>query len=171
MLSQPPIPLVDPPTADDPEEGWAALDAELARWLRMRSSHRASRDRDPSPLDGVAIDLRRVRATLAAMGEAAMSAPTTTGEASVTKLVSRAYRWTIRVARELRSIEELELDPMLEWARFEAFAPFGLAFFDTALAGIFAAVESTEDTERLRRELHAVRAPLAVAMTSSAWAA
>ena len=34
---------------------WDALDAELARWLRTRTSLRAARERESSPLDHVAM--------------------------------------------------------------------------------------------------------------------
>jgi hypothetical protein len=147
---------------------WDGLDAELARWLRTRTSLRAERERETSPLDDVAMALRRVRATLTFV---ACSAGTEEGDPAVAALVSRAYRWSIRVARELEAIEQLGLDPMSEWSRFEAFAPFALAFFDSVLAAPFAATTSTAEVGRLRREIDAVLAPLTTAMTSSALAA
>jgi hypothetical protein len=148
---------------------WDCLDAELARWLRTRTALRAERERDASSLDGVALALRRVRGALTF---AACSV--TAGddeEAVVSALVSRTYRWSIRVARELEAIEQLGLDPIAEWGRFEAFAPFALAFFDSVLASPFEAATKTAEVARLRREIDAVLAPLTTAMTSSALAA
>ena len=147
---------------------WDCLDAELARWLRTRTALRAERERESSPLDDVAMALRRVRATLTFV---ACSATADEGDAPVAALVSRAYRWSIRVARELEAIEQLGLDSMAEWQRFEAFAPFALAFFDSVLAAPFAATTKTSEVARLRREIDAVLAPLSTAMTSSALAA
>lgn len=147
---------------------WDALDAELARWLRTRTSLRAERERNSSPLDDVAMALRRVRATLTFV---ACSATSEDADATIAALVSRAYRWSIRVARELEAIEQLGLDAMAEWSRFEAFAPFALAFFDSVLAAPFAATTKTPEVARLRREIDAVLAPLTTAMTSSALAA
>lgn len=147
---------------------WDALDAELARWLRTRTSLRAERERESSPLDDVAMALRRVRATLTCV---ACSANGSDDDAALAALVARAYRWSIRVARELEAIEQLDLDPMAEWSRFEGFAPFALAFFDSVLAAPFAATTKTSEVARLRRELDAVLSPLIVAMTSSALAA
>lgn len=145
---------------------WDSLDAELARWLRTRTALRAERERDASALDDVAMALRRVRATLTFT-----ACSVDTEDAAVVALVSRAYRWSIRVARELEAIEQLALDPMNEWSRFEAFAPFALAFFDSVLAAPFAAATKTSEVARLRREIDAVLAPLTTAMTSSALAA
>lgn len=145
------------------ESASADLDGELARWLRLRSSMRASRAREASSLDGLAMGLRRVRGVLGAMASS--------DDRTVSSVVSRAYRWAIRVARELETIEQLELEPVLEWARFEAFAPFALAFFQSVLAAPFAAATSTPEVLRLRREIETVLAPFSIAMMSSAWAA
>jgi hypothetical protein len=145
------------------ESASADLDAELARWLRLRSSLRASLGREASSLDGLAMGLRRVRGVLGAMD--------TNADEAFASVVSRSYRWAIRMARELQTIEQLGLDPTQEWARFEAFAPFALAFFDSALAAPFAATRSTPDVMRLRHEIEAVLAFFSVAMMSSAWAA
>ena len=150
---------------------WAGLDAELTRWLRLRTSLRAGRSCGSSSLDSMAMALRRVRVTLQAIGETAVVATAGEQERMVSNLVSRAYRWAIRVARELEVIERLALEPMKEWARFESFAPFALAFFDSALAGPFAAVARTSDVTRLRADIDAVMAPISIAMMSSAWAA
>ena len=147
---------------------WDCLDAELARWLRTRTSLRAEREREASPLDDVAMALRRVRATLTFV---ACSASGSRDDLELASLISRAYRWSIRVARELEAIEQLGLDPMAEWMRFEGFAPFALAFFDSVLAGPFAATTKTSEVARLRREIDGVLAPLTTAMTSSALAA
>jgi hypothetical protein len=147
---------------------WDALDAELARWLRTRTSLRAEREREASPLDDVAMALRRVRATLTFV---ACSANHEESDSPIVALISRAYRWSIRVARELEAIEQLGLDPMTEWSRFEGFAPFALAFFDSVLAAPFTAATQTPEVARLRREIDAVLAPLSTAMTSSALAA
>jgi hypothetical protein len=141
------------------------LDAELARWLRARSTLRATGDRDESPLDEVAMALRKLRATLAFTAGNA-----TSNDAPVLALVSRTYRWSIRMARELEAIEQLALDPLAEWIRFEAFAPFALAFFDSLLAAPLAAT-TTAEVARMRREVDAVLAPLVTAMASSAMAA
>ncbi len=142
------------------------LDAELARWLRLRSSLRASRAREASPLDGIAMSLRRVRSTLSFVAASADK-----GDPTMTALVSRAYRWSLRIARELEAIEQLALDPIQEWARLEAFAPFATAFFASLLEGPFATARRTPELARLRRELDFVLAPLSLAMTSSAIAA
>jgi hypothetical protein len=154
-----------------PVDTWAGLDAELARWLRDRSSRRAQRSRVDSSLDGMAMALRRVRGTLEAMSDSATAADDDDRDPTLATLVSRAYRWAIRVARELEAIEQLELDPLEEWARFEAFAPFARAFFESALAGPFAAATQTAAVSRLQRDISAVMAPISIAMMSSAWAA
>lgn len=142
------------------------LDAELARWLRLRTTHRAARNREASPLDGLAMSLRRVRSTLSFV-DAAID----TNDGMTVALVSRAYRWSVRIARELETIEQLGLDPIQEWARIEAFAPFALAFFDSVLGAPFATAKLTPELSRLRREIDFVLAPLSLAMTSSAMAA
>lgn len=142
------------------------LDAELARWLRLRTEQRTRFDREESPLDGVAMALRRVRSTLAVLATYGDQ-----DDAAVVALVSRGYRWAIRIARELEGIERLALDPMTEWTRFEAFAPFAVAFFESVLAGPFATVRKTPEIARLEREIGAVLAPLTLAMRSSAMAA
>lgn len=142
------------------------LDAELARWLRLRSARRVAHDREPSPLDGIAMSLRRVRSTLSFV-----DAGTDSRDAATSALVARAYRWSVRIARELDTIERLGLDPIKEWARIEAFAPFALAFFDSVLAAPFATAKRTPELSRLRREIDFVLAPLSLAMTSSAIAA
>ncbi|MDB4936866.1 MAG: hypothetical protein JWP87_3838 [Labilithrix sp.] len=144
---------------------WDRLDAELARWLRARTSLRAARDRDESPLDDVAMALRRVRATLA------FAASTSATDPCHVALVSRAYRWSIRIARELEMIEHLALEPIAEWARFEAFAPFALAFFESVVAAPMAAATKTAEVARLARELDAVLGQLSTAMRSSSMAA
>ena len=150
---------------------WARLDAELARWLRTRAAVRTERGREASSLDDLAMALRRVRATLTFVASSVTAARAGEGDALTAALVSRAYRWSIRVARELEAIEQLGLEPMAEWSRFEAFAPFALAFFDSVLAAPFAATTKTSEVARLRREIDAVLAPLTTAMTSSALAA
>jgi hypothetical protein len=148
---------------------WDNLDSELARWLRLRASRRAARNREASPLDGTAFALRRVRATLDFMASTIVNE--TPEDASVVALTSRAYRWAIRIARELEAIEKLEMDALTEWARFEAFAPFALAFFASVLAAPFAKAPASVEVARLRREIDAILAPLATAMTTSAMAA
>jgi hypothetical protein len=148
---------------------WDNLDSELARWLRLRASRRAARNREASPLDGTAFALRRVRATLDFMASTIVNE--TPEDASVVVLTSRAYRWAIRIARELEAIEKLEMDALTEWARFEAFAPFALAFFDSLLAAPLYDATTSADVARVRRDVDAVLAPLSVAMTSSAMAA
>jgi hypothetical protein len=142
------------------------LDAELARWLRARTTLRATRDRDDSPLDAVAMTLRKLRATLSFTASHGAS-----NDASVVAVVARTYRWSIRMARELDTIEQLALDPLAEWTRFEAFAPFALAFFDSLLAAPLCDATTSTDVARVRRDVDAVLAPLAIAMTSSAMAA
>ena len=142
------------------------LDSELSRWLRARATGRAAADRDESALDGLALGLRKLRATMAfTVVHASFDDP------AVVALVSRTYRWTIRVARELVAIEAEALDPIVEWARLEAFAPFALAFFESVLAAPLQAASRTPEMARLRREIDAVRAPLVTAMTSSSLAA
>ncbi len=78
---------------------------------------------------------------------------------------------TTHAASGLEAIEQLSLEPLAEWARFEAFAPFALAFFDSLLAAPLAANASNAELARMRREVDAVLAPLATALTSSAMAA
>lgn len=153
-------------TLNNASAAWDTLDAELARWLRMRTSMRTARDRDASPLDGVAIALRQVRGTLAFVASNVHE-----DDAALEALVSRCYRWTIRIARELETIEHMTLDELGEWSRFEAFAPFALAFFDSVLGAPFATVKKTAEVARLRREIDAVLAPISSAMASSAMAA
>lgn len=150
-----------PATAD-----FDRLDAELARWLRARSTRRAMRERDRSALDGVAMALRKLRATLSFVAGDASSS-----DAPMAAIVSRTYRWSIRMARELETIEELQVDPLTEWVHFEVFAPFALAFFDSLLAATLSAATPTTAIVRIRREIDAVLAPLVMAMTSSAVAA
>lgn len=145
---------------------WDQLDAELGRWLRIRATVRAARDREVSALDEIAFGLRRVRTTLGFVASGIDM-----DDAVGCALVTRAYRWTIRIARELEAIEQLELDAVAEWSRFETFAPFALAFFDSVMAAPFARAEKTPELLRLRRELDAVLAPVSVAITSSALAA
>ncbi|CAN5925037.1 hypothetical protein BH11MYX4_BH11MYX4_27610 [soil metagenome] len=152
-------------------ESWGDLDAELARWLRMRTALRAKRVREDSSLDGMAMALRRVRVSLEAMGDSAASVASGERDPRLTTLVSRGYRWAIRIARELDTIEQLDLDAVQEWTRFEALAPFAQAFFESALAGPFAAVPRTMDVARLERDIDAVMAPISIALMSSAWAA
>ncbi len=178
-MSTSPRPLVlysplPPPAAREslsPTDTWADLDAELARWLRDRTALRAARTRDESSLDGMAMALRRVRGTLEAMSDATTAASTAERDPTLSNLVSRAYRWAVRVARELETIEQLELDPIREWERFEAFAPFARAFYDSALSGPFAAATRTPAVIRLQRDIDSVMAPISIAMMSSAWAA
>lgn len=147
-------------------DGWDSLDNELARWLRVRATVRAAQDREASPLDGTAMALRRVRAALAFLASDDIG-----DDARMVALVSRAYRWSIRIARELVAIEHEALDGVAEWQRFEAFAPFALAFFDSVLGAPFAAAAKDGEVARLRREVDAVLAPMRAAMTSSALAA
>ena len=146
---------------------WDHLDDELARWLGVRATHRLENDRAESPLDGTAMALQRVRATLGFLAASAMS------DASMVALVSRAYRWSIRIARELEGIERQQLDAITEWSRLETFAPFALAFFDSVLAAPFAAALPGHGSAvaRLRREVDAVLAPMSIALASSAMAA
>jgi hypothetical protein len=148
---------------------WDRLDSELARWLRLRATRRAARNREASPLDATAFALRRVRATLDFIVSHVVH--DTPDDAAVVDLASRTYRWAIRIARELEAIEQLDVDPMTDWSRFEAFAPFALAFFDSALAAPFAAAPATVEVARLRREIDDILAPLATAMATSATAA
>jgi hypothetical protein len=171
MTTSQPVALFAVPTSRDSATGdtWASLDAELARWLRDRTSLRTARSREDSSLDGMAMALRRVRGTLEAMGDETATA--TERDATLGTLVSRTYRWAIRIARELEAIEQLDLDPIKEWERFEAFAPFARAFFDSALAAPFAAATRTHAVARLQRDIEAVMAPISIAMMSSAWAA
>jgi hypothetical protein len=172
MPSQKPFALYAVPSLHPAASGetWAGLDAELARWLRQRTWRRATRTREDSSLDSMAMALRRVRVTLEAMTEMTTS---TTGahDPTLINLVSRAYRWAIRIARELETIERLELDPIKEWERFESFAPFARAFYESALAAPFAAAPETADVARLQTDIGAVMAPIIIAMMSSAWAA
>ena len=142
------------------------LDAELGRWLRARSTKRAMRTQDESAMDDVAMALRKVRASLSFA-----AAPTTSNDASVVALVTRAYRWAIRMARELEAIEQLSLDSTAEWARFEAFAPFALAFFDSMVAAPLTAATPTADVVQVERAIDALLAPLVTAMRTSALAA
>lgn len=142
------------------------LDAELARWLRLRSCRRAQHDREPSPLDGLAMSLRRLRSTLAFVAAGADR-----NDATTVALVSRAYRWSVRIARELETIERLDLEPIEEWARIEAFAPFAIAFFESVLGAPLATAKRSPEIARLRREIDFVLAPLSLARTSSAMAA
>ncbi|NVL67681.1 hypothetical protein, partial [Escherichia coli] len=86
-------------------------------------------------------------------------------------LASQAYRWAIRVARELEAIEQLDVDPVTDGTRFEAFGPSALALFDGALAASFAAAPATVEVVRLRRDIDAILAPLATAMATAATAA
>ncbi|MDB4942070.1 MAG: hypothetical protein JWP97_1604 [Labilithrix sp.] len=173
MLRQPrharlvalPLPSVAPATTP---EAWAALDAELGRHLRARASHRASRaSTESSALDGMVMALRRVRVTLETMTSLVSDDP----DPAAATLVSRAYRWSIRVARELEVIEDLELDALREWTRFESFAPFARAFYDSALAGPFGTAPRSADVLRLRRDIDGVMAPIRIAVMSSAVAA
>jgi hypothetical protein len=115
---------------------------------------------------GIALDLRRVRTTLGFVASGLDA-----DDARACALVMRAYRWSIRIARELEAIEQQNLDSMAEWSRLEAFAPFALAFFDSVLAAPFADAPSSPELARLRREIDAVQVPLTTAMTSSALAA
>ncbi len=147
-------------------DSWATLDCELARWLRVRTSLRAARDGVVSPLEGVANALRRMRATLAFVASGVAQ-----DDARLTALVSRSYRWSIRIARELAAIEAQGLDDIKEWERFETFAPFALAFFESVLGAPFAAPSKSPDVARLKRAVDAVLAPIRTAMTSSAMAA
>ena len=160
-----------PPSHDAASDTWADLDAELARWLRMRTALRAKRSGEESSLDGMAMALRRVRVSLEAMGDSAMSSATAERDPRITSLLSEGYRWAVRVARELDIIEQLSLDTTREWARFEAFAPTAQALFDSGLAGPFASAPRTLDVARLERDIDAVMAPVSIALMSSAWAA
>jgi|GEM_PF-3089057 len=156
-------PVSTPSTAS-----YADLDAELARWLRLRATSRAEKNREASPLDGLAVGLRRVRAALDFLVNDGPA------DARTADAVSRTYRWAIRVARELEAIEQMDLDPIEDWTRFEAFAPFALAFYDSALAPIFVHVGTSAANAPLlplRRALDTVLDSIGVAMTSSACAA
>jgi hypothetical protein len=157
------------PSLASAPSSWVNLDAELGRWLDLRTSLHDAAGRPPSALDEVADHLRRLRTTLAFTAGGIDDGDD--DDARTQALVSRAYRWSIRVARELEAIEHLELEPVAEWSRFEAFAPFALAFFDSVLGAPFADAPATRDVLRLRRDLDAVLAPLTMAMTSSALAA
>lgn len=148
---------------------WDRLDSELARWLRLRATRRAARNREASPLDATAFALRRVRATLDVIASTLDNdAP---NDRNLVDLASQAYRWAIRVARELEAIEQLDVDPVTDGTRFEAFGPSALALFDGALAASFAAAPATVEVVRLRREIDAILAPLATAMATAATAA
>jgi hypothetical protein len=103
------------------------LDDEASRWLRHRAVARAEKCRPPSPLDGLAMALRNVRTTLAEAYAGGAK------DERVSLVIERAYRFVIRIARELETIERADLEPMDEWSRFESFAPFGVAFFDRML--------------------------------------
>jgi hypothetical protein len=142
------------------------LDAELARWLRARVAHRAMCDRDDSPLDEVATALRRLRATLSLT-----VSTTTVDDATMSTVAVRTYRWAIRMARELDAIEERGLDPLAEWTCFEAFAPFGLAFFHSLLGPLLTDATSHMAVSRLRGDIDVVLSPFLIAMTSSSMAA
>jgi hypothetical protein len=131
------------------------LDLELGRWLRTRTCIRYALARPASPLDETSMALRAVRSALGGMD----SSP----------VVLLAYRWAIRVARELEAIEQLQLDGAQEWSRYEAFAPFALAFFDTALAKGLAGPGG--NVAQLRHAFDAVIGSLTLAMQSSALAA
>lgn len=104
------------------------LDEEASRWLRYRAVARAEKSRGASPLDGLALSLRKLRTSLSEgrHGDAA-------NDENVALVTERAYRFVIRVAKELEGIERDDLDAMEEWARLESFAPFALAFFDRIL--------------------------------------
>jgi hypothetical protein len=142
------------------------LDAELARWLRARVTQRAMCDRDDSPLDEVATALRKLRATLSLTVSNA-----TASDATMRAVAVRTYRWSIRMARELDAIEELGLDPVGEWARFEAFAPFALAFFHSLLGTLLTDATSHMAVARLRGDIDVALSPFLIAMTSSSMAA
>ena len=142
------------------------LDAELARWLRARVAQRAMCDRDDSPLDEVATALRKLRATLSLTMSNATADDTTMHTVAV-----RTYRWSIRMARELDAIEELRLEASTEWTRFEAFAPFALAFFHSLLGTLLTAATNDMAVARLRRDIDVVLSPFLVAMASSWMAA
>ena len=150
---------------------WGDLDTELARWLRMRAALRAKRVREASSLDGMAMALRRVRVSLGAMGDSAVSAPSIQRDTRVGNLVSHGYHWATRMARELDTIEQLGLEAIAEWTRFEAFAPAAQALYDGALGAAFAAAPRTIDVVRLERDIDAAMAPVSIALMSSAWAA
>ncbi len=142
------------------------LDAELARWLRARSTLRATRDRAESPLDVLALALRKLRATLSFTVGSAI-----TNDVAVLAVAARTYRWSIRMARELDAIEQLGLDPMTEWTRFESFAPFALAFFDSLLGTLLDEAVDEMAVARLRRDIDVTLSPFLIAMTSSSMAA
>ncbi len=145
------------------------LDSELARWLRARVAQRATCDRDDSPLDAVAMALRKLRATLS-MTVSNTSDPTV-NDAPMQAVAARTYRWSIRMARELCAIEELGLDVLTEWTRFEAFAPFALAFFHSLLGTPLTEAANDMAVARLRRDIDAVLSPFLIAMASSSMAA
>lgn len=138
------------------------LDDEASRWLRYRAVARAEKSRFPSPLDGLAIALSRVRTTL---GAAYVDGA---NDERVARVVERAYRFVIRVARELETIERADLDSMDEWSRFESFAPFALAFFDRMLEP---PMREADGATFLRADLAPVLEIFRSAMQSSAIAA
>lgn len=138
------------------------LDDEASRWLRYRAVARAEKNRAPSPLDGLAMSLRKVRTSLGA-------AYAVEGQdETIALVVERAYRFVIRVARELETIERADLDAMDEWSRFEAFAPFALAFFDRMLEP---PMRRADGAAFLRADLAPVLETFRSALQSSAMAA
>jgi hypothetical protein len=145
------------------------LDGELARWLRARGAHGAMCDRDDSPLDDVAMALRKLRAALSTT--VSNASDPSVNDAPMLAIAVRTYRWAIRMARELYAIEELGLDALTEWTRFEAFAPFALAFFHSLLGTQLAHATDDMAVARLRRDIDVVLSPFLIAMTSSSMAA
>jgi len=157
--------------ATSTQEVTEALDAELSRFLRARTTAaaKAQGDASASSLDGLAKAIRQVRASLSAAASGAVR------DEAVSAFVVRAYRWVIRVARELEAITALEVHAIAEWERLEAFAPFALAFYDSAVAVDFAVLDAHPVTRAavrsVRRDLDAIVALIEVARASSALAA
>lgn len=150
------------------------LDDEASRWLRYRAVARAEKNRAPSPLDGIANALRRLRTSLAAayMRDAIAGETRELPEGAETRMtlaIERAYRFVIRVAKELEEIERADLDAMDEWARIEGFAPFAIAFFDRVLEGPLR--RAGADAAFMKKDVGEILDVLRCAMTSSAMAA
>lgn len=139
------------------------LDEEASRWLRYRAVARAEKSRGPSPLDGLALSLRKLRTSLAdSYGDTAR-------DENVALVIDRAYRFVIRVAKELEGIERDDLDSMEEWGRLESFAPFALAFFERVLDAPLR--KAAGSASFLRSDIAEVLETFRSALTSSAIAA
>lgn len=138
------------------------LDDEAGRWLRYRAIARAEKARTPSPLDGVTMSLRRLRTKLGSVAACGVSDP------RLSTVCDRGYRFVIRVAQELEAIEREDLEPMDEWQRFEAFAPFARAFYETILAR---PMERAGGASFIRDDVEAILGTVDDAMASFALAA